>query len=916
MKFSHYTNRLCTPTRAITAGAGLIYGTCWATDIANTKTATTAISTTASSADKMLSLPSWSLAVAIALVLLTVVLVIDYIRSLKAQLTNTKSDLARSAAEWSYAMDFLEDSMYLVDLDDRLIRANRAFYRQIGKTPEEALGHDVRSLIHLKPEKTPCPACAARLEKRDAFFTKEADDPTNPTGRPIEVTIRVVKDEYGKPIGMLQGLRDLSHLRQAEEALRLSRLRLANAQRIARVGNWDWDVNKDELICSAELCNILHMEYGDEPITMEVFIQRLPSNEQEIFRNALTRAISSGESFRVDFGLVLENGERRYIHQETEFTLDKQGTIKSISGTAQDITDRKLAEKALYEEKEKAQVTLKSIGDAVITTDKNGVVEYANPAAEFLLELGESDIIGKNYTEVIRVYDSMSREPKTNPVARCLEIETPAIMEEHYLMITHNNHDHVVDITVAPIHEKNGKLTGCVLVAHDVTEMHSMAHLLNYQATHDELTGLFNRREFEVRLSQALESARIDNQQHALLYMDMDNFKIVNDTCGHLAGDELLKQFCALLKLHVRTTDTLARLGGDEFAILLTGCPINHARNIAENIQKRAQDFRFIWNDRSFQIGVSTGIAPINKANHSSAEVLNNADSACYVAKNAGRNIVHLYNENDTVVQQHRGEMQWVQKITQALAEDRFTLYCQTIKPLMTETNNVSHFEILIRMQDEEGNLITPQNFIPAAERYQLMTSIDRWVIKNAFTALVEHNNNNQHLWFFSLNLSGQSISDVELLEFIITTQTELGLNPNWICFEITETAAITKLANAKNFIRHLKQLGFRFALDDFGSGMSSFAYLRELNVDFLKIDGAFVKQIPQNRIDYAMVSSINQIGQLMGIQTIAEFVENDSILHLLRDLHIDFAQGYCIDIPKPLLSIKTTIEQQAIQRR
>jgi len=905
VKIKLSANRRYTLPRAIAAGTGLFSCTqSWVLNAADSIPANAAV-------EKMLSIPTWAPIVLLVTVLLAATLVIDYIRTLKAQLTNIKSDLARSAAEWSYAMDFLEDPMYLVDLDDKLIRANRAFYNQIGKTPEEALGHDVRSLIHLKPEQTPCPACAARLEKRDAFFTKEADDPTNPTGRPLEITIRVVKDEQGRPIGILQGLRDLSHLRQTEEALRLSRRRLANAQRIARLGNWDWDVNNDELICSAELCHIFAMGQREEPKSMETFIQRLPEKEQALFRNALTQSIANGESFRLDYCLVLENGDRRYIHQETEVTLDKQGKIKSIAGTAQDITDRKLAEKALYEEKEKAQVTLKSIGDAVITTDKNGFIEYANPAAEFLLELKAGDIIGKSYNDVIRVYDSISREPTTNPVARCLENETPAIMEEHSLIITHNNHDHVVDITVAPIQGKSGKLSGCVLVAHDVTEMHSMAHMLNYQATHDELTGLFNRREFEIRLSQALENARVDKQQHALMYMDMDNFKIVNDTCGHLAGDELLKQFCALLKLHVRTTDTLARLGGDEFAILLVGCPLTQAGNIAENIQKQVQDFRFVWNDRRFQIGVSTGIAPISSKNLSTTEVLNNADSACYVAKNAGRNIIHIYNENDAMVQQHRGEMQWVQKITQALAEDRFILYFQAIQPLMARSDDVSHFEILIRMQDESGNLIGPQNFIPAAEHYQLMPAIDRWVIKNAFTALAEHNTKQERQWFFSINLSGQSLGDAELLDFIVATQSELAMDPKWICFEITETAAITKLANAKNFIRHLKQLGFRFALDDFGSGMSSFAYLRELNIDFLKIDGAFVRQISHNRIDYAMVSSINQIGQLMGIQTIAEFVENDNILQLLKDLQIDFAQGFCIDVPKPLPMSKSRLKQQ-----
>ena len=848
-----------------------------------------------------LTIPLWVAGIFAASVLILAAWVLDHIRTLKGKLSDIESDLARSAAEWSYAMDFLEDPMYLVDLDDRLIRANRAFYNQIGKSPEQALGLDVRSLIHLKPEATPCPACAARLDRRDAFFTKEADDPTNPTGRPIEVTIRVVKDDYGRPIGIFQGLRDLSHLRQTEQALRQSQNRLANAQRIARVGSWDWDIKKDELICSTELHNIFGMEKPDGPISMDAFIQRFPLKEQAVFRNALEQSIKTGQAFRLDHELVLTGSNRRYIHQETQVNMTKDGRTMSLSGTAQDITDRKLAEKALFEEKEKAQVTLRSIGDAVLTTNKNGIVEYLNPAAEMLLELDAASVIGKYHQEVVRVYDSTTRAPKDNPIARCLENKTPEIMDEHNLVISHGNHEHVVDITVAPIYGKYGDLNGCVLVAHDVTEMHSMARMLNFQATHDELTGLINRREFEVRLSQALETAHIDNQQHALVYMDMDNFKIVNDTCGHLAGDELLKQFCALLKSHVRATDTFARLGGDEFAVLLIGCPMRQAKNIGAEIQKRVQEFRFQWSDRNFEIGVSMGITLITNKSRSATEVLNNADSACYVAKNAGRNLVHIYNENDAVVQQHRGEMQWVQRITQALADDRFTLYYQAIQPISSVNSKVEHFEILVRMIDEQGNLVGPQNFIPAAERYQLMTAIDRWVIDAAFNTLADHNADNAQPWYFSVNLSAQSLSDPEFLDFIVETQSKIEINPQWICFEITETAAITKLAHAKNFINVLKQLGFRFALDDFGSGMSSFAYLRELNIDFLKIDGAFVKQIDQNRIDYAMVSSINQIGQLMGIQTIAEFVENAQILELIKTLQIDFAQGYGIDKPKPL---------------
>jgi EAL domain-containing protein (putative c-di-GMP-specific phosphodiesterase class I) len=345
----------------------------------------------------------------------------------------------------------------------------------------------------------------------------------------------------------------------------------------------------------------------------------------------------------------------------------------------------------------------------------------------------------------------------------------------------------------------------------------------------------------------------------------------------------------------------VCRLGGDEFAVLLIGCPIQQAKSIASEIQKQVQEYCFQWNDRNYDIGVSLGITMIDSDSGNTTEVLNKADNACYVAKNTGRNLIHVYNDDDVVVQQHRGEMQWVQRITQALSDNRFTLFCQAIQPI-TANHDIQYFEILVRMIDEQNNLIGPQNFIPAAENYQLMTAIDRWVINAAFSMLAEHNSNNEQQWSFSINLSGQSLTDTQVLDYIIETKDKTGINPQCVCFEITETAAIRNISFAKKFISSLKKSGFRFSLDDFGKGMSSFAYLRELDIDFLKIDGAFVKQIGENRVDYAMVSSINQIGQLMGIQTVAEFVENDHILELITGLQIDFAQGYGIDKPKPLL--------------
>jgi len=431
-----------------------------------------------------------------------------------------------------------------------------------------------------------------------------------------------------------------------------------------------------------------------------------------------------------------------------------------------------------------------------------------------------------------------------------------------------------------------------------VAERMQSNNKLIYQAKHDALTGLVNRREFEHRVERLLVTVKQDKDEHALCFMDLDQFKVVNDTCGHVAGDELLRQLGSVLQNTVRHRDTLARLGGDEFGVLMEHCSLDDAHRVAISLQKAIQSYQFLWEERSFKVGVSMGLVPITSVTINLTELLKDADAACYMAKDKGRNCIHLYHTEDTEIAQRHGEMQWVVKINQALEEDMFCLYAQAIVPL--DGSAEQHYELLLRMVDSKGKIIPPGAFLPAAERYDLIEKLDTWVIENAFSLLTANPLFLKQVHFISINLSGQSLAKQEFLTFIISELDKSGIDAEKICFEITETSAISNLNSARKFISTLKGLGCQFALDDFGSGLSSFAYLKNLPVDYLKIDGMFVKDIVDDPIDHAMVKSINEIGHVMGMQTIAEFVENDEIKAMLREIGVDYAQGYGIGKPQP----------------
>jgi len=546
-------------------------------------------------------------------------------------------------------------------------------------------------------------------------------------------------------------------------------------------------------------------------------------------------------------------------------------------------------------------LTLQSIVDGVISTDIDGHIKTINPMAEQLTGWSEAEAHGKPLVQVMHALSEDTHKRIYDPTEN-IKYKTVLDKPISALLIQNNsNIETPVEYIVAPMRDHDDEIAGIVIILHDESVQRSLNRQLTFQATHDALTGLINRYEFERRLKNILSTQASDNSINTLCYIDLDQFKLVNDTCGHTAGDELLKQITLLLQNKLNSTGTLARLGGDEFGLLLDNHDIVKAQQIAARLLEVIQQFQFSWNESTFTIGASIGIASITRAATSCEEILSNADSACYLAKESGRNRIQVFTEADDKLLTQQREMHWVSRINHALEENRFQLYFQKILPLDgQEKSFILHGEILLRMIDKEGDIVSPSNFLPAAERYNMITLIDEWVVDQSIQWLASRKDK----VLISVNLSGMSISNRDFLNFIVTRIKQYQVNPELLCFEITETAAISHLSTAIHFMNVLKKLGCSFALDDFGSGLSSFSYLTSLPVDYLKIDGTFVMDIDKDPMHYAMVKSINEVGQVMGIKTIAEYAASEGIIRSLREVGVDNAQGYAIARPVPLSSL------------
>ena len=553
-------------------------------------------------------------------------------------------------------------------------------------------------------------------------------------------------------------------------------------------------------------------------------------------------------------------------------------------------------QKQVAAEKQRLLVTLESIADAVITTDASGIVDYINPAAQRMTGWTLQAASGRPISDVFVIIREEDQQACRDPVRECLTTRHVVCLDNHVLLLARNGNEYSIHDSAAPILDENGQVAGAVLVFSDVTRQRQLLQQINYQARYDPLTDLVNRWEFEKRLQRVLDSAQKNHIEHAICYLDLDHFKAVNDIGGHAAGDELLRQISTVLQKHIRSRDTLGRLGGDEFGIIMEHCSLQQARICADTIRKAVETFRFNWMNRVFNVDISIGVVAVSDQDRRTTDLLIKADEACYAAKRGGRNRIHVLQADDKEFGQQYSETNWASRINHCVKNDCFVLFFQQIRSF--NDPDYLHYELLLRLLKPDGNIVLPGTFMPAAERYGLATKIDRRVIQKAFAWLGSNPSGIARLSLCAINISGQSLGRQDMLDHILEQFDQTQVPAEKICFEITETAAIGNLNAAIQFMDTLTKIGCRFALDDFGTGLASFAYLKNLPVDYLKIDGAFVKNMVDDPNNLAVIKSINEIGHVMGKQTIAECVEDEQTLHALKAIGVDSVQGYAIHKP------------------
>lgn len=706
----------------------------------------------------------------------------------------------------------------------------------------------------------------------------------------------------GKPVRLSGTFQDITSLREQRMALAELNERMSLATRSGGIGVWEYEyatglARWDKTVF--ELYGVTQTEA--DWVTFAKWIQLVhPQDRSRVIADSQPTGLAVDAIVDHEFRIIRPNGQVHHLRSTGRVRAGVDGKAERIVGISWDVTELRGLAIRLQQQHELLHVTLMSIGDAVITTDPDGTIDWLNPVAERLTGWLSAEARGRQLEQVFNIVDEETRRPAENPVAVCLQQGQVAGMAHHSVLLSRHGEEFGIEDSAAPIRNDQGEVLGAVLVFHDVTEARRLSGEMSYRASHDSLTGLVNRVEFDARLRRLLQKSQEDQSQHALMYIDLDQFKLVNDACGHTAGDVLLQQVSRLLTDAVRTRDTLARLGGDEFGILLDHCSSDQAQRVAQQICDRMEEFRFLHDGRRFRIGTSIGLVPVDNRWSSTAAVMQAADTSCYAAKEAGRNRVHAWFDTDQAMQTRHGEMQWTARIEQALDDNRFVLFAQRIEAL-TDGPHKLHAEVLLRMVDLDGSLIPPGAFLPAAERFQLATRIDRWVLQNAIAELVALPSLD-HLDCLSINLSGQSVGDRAFHRYAVETLQAAGQTVcEHVCIEVTETSAITNLADASLFIQQVRTLGIRIALDDFGAGASSFGYLKTLKVDYLKIDGQFIKDLIEDPLDDAAVRCFIDVAKVMGMQTVAEFVDRHDVLARLKELSVDFGQGYLLHRPEPL---------------
>ena len=729
--------------------------------------------------------------------------------------------------------------------------------------------------------------CEVRLRHRDGHWVWLQD-----RGRVLTWTAD------GKAEWMFGTHLDITERKRQSEALRHSEQLLNRTGEVAGVGGWELDLLSDALTWSAQMRRIFGVSASYVPRLSET-IRFYAPEARPVFQAAVQHAVASGQGWDLELPFVKATGESIWVRSVGAVELHKDKPVKLV-GTLQDVTSVRKVAGELASQHELLRVTMQSIGDAVITTDAHGAVTWLNPVAERMTGWLSAQAKGHPIHQVFHIVHEETRLPKESPVLFCLQQGQVAGLAHHTLLLSRTGDEFGIQDSASPILSADGDTLGAVLVFHDVTEQRRLSGEMSYRATHDVLTGLVNRAEFESRLRRAFDAMREDASEHALLFIDLDEFKLINDACGHTAGDEFLQQVSKLIGQAVRAHDTVARLGGDEFAVILDHCSAEQARSVAQKICDRIDVFRFTHQQRRFRTGASIGLVPIDSRWSTPLAIIQAADTSCYAAKEAGRNRVHVWSDTDEAMQARHGEMQWAARIEQALDENRFVLFAQRIVPLNGVPSGL-YAEVLLRMVDGDGSLVQPSAFLPAAERFHFASRIDRWVLRHAIGAL-------QSLPSLCVvdtlcvNLSGQSIGDRVFHRQTIDILTRAGADIcQRLCLEITETAAVTSIADADAFISQVRALGVRIALDDFGAGSSSFGYLKNLDIDLIKIDGQFVRDVIEDPMDDVAVRCFVEVARVAGVGTVAEFVDRVEVLDRVREIGVDYAQGYFLHRPEPI---------------
>jgi diguanylate cyclase (GGDEF)-like protein/PAS domain S-box-containing protein len=705
----------------------------------------------------------------------------------------------------------------------------------------------------------------------------------------------------GKPEWMFGTHTDITERKRQGEALRKSEQLLNRTGEVAGVGGWELDLLTGAVWWSAQTRRIHDVAPDYVPVLSEAINFYAPE-ARPVIQAAVEQAMVTAESWDLELPLVQATGQRIWVRAVGAAELEDGKAVRLV-GAFQDVTALRTITAELAEQHELLRVTLQSIGDAVITTDASSTVTWLNPVAERMTGWLNVEAKGRPVGQVFHIVNEETRAPVENPVAACLQQGQLVGLANCTVLISRNGDEFGIEDSASPIRNDRGELLGVVLVFHDVTEQRRLSGEMSHRAMHDALTGLVNRTEFEARLRRVLNKAREDHSEHALLFIDLDQFKLVNDACGHLVGDQLLQQVSKLLGETARARDTLARLGGDEFALILEDCSAAQAQRVAQQVCERMDDFRFMHGDRRFRIGASIGLVPVDKRWGNTAAIMQAADTSCYAAKDAGRNRVHTWFDTDQAMRARHGEMQWAARLEQALDENRFVLYAQRIEALDQQTRGL-HAEVLLRMIDSDGSVVQPSAFLPAAERFHFASRIDRWVLRHAIDALRSLANLST-IDTLCINLSGPSIGDRAFHRQAIDTLIEAGAQVcGRLCLEITETAAITQMSDAGVFIDQVRALGVRIALDEFGAGASSFGYLKNLNVDLLKIDGQFIRDLPDDPLDDAAVRCFVDVARVVGVKTVAEFVDRAEVLDRVREIGVDFAQGFLLHRPEPIEAV------------